>query len=105
MLSAGNLATNDRVSLFLMDYPRRERLKLLGHSRVVDAKDQPEVAAKLIGAPGMPVERIFFIDVVGFDWNCPKYITPRYTAAEVEELVGPLRRWIAELEGILRKTL
>ncbi len=105
MLSTGNLATNDRVSLFLMDYPRRERLKLLGHSRVVDAKDLPEVAAKLIGAPGMPVERIFFIDVVGFDWNCPKYITPRYTAAEVEELLDPLRRRIAELEGTLRKTL
>ena len=105
MLSTGNLATNGRVSLFLMDYPRRERLKLLGHGRVVDAKDQPEVASKLIGVPGAPVERIFFIDVVGFDWNCPKFITPRYTAAEVEEMVGPLRRRIAELEGSLRKGL
>src|ERR1700752_2584956 len=26
LLSAGNLTVNDRVSLFLMDYPRRERL-------------------------------------------------------------------------------
>lgn len=102
MLSTGNLATNDRVSLFLMDYPRRERLKLLGHSRVVDAKEHPDVAAKLVGASGMPVERIFYVDVVGFDWNCPKYITPRYAAPEVEELVGPLRRRIAELEAALR---
>jgi hypothetical protein len=30
--------------------------------------------------------------------NCPKYITPRYTAAEVEEAVAPLRGRIAELE-------
>lgn len=102
MLSTGNLATNDRVSLFLMDYPRRERLKLMGHSRVVDAKEHPEVAAKLIGAPGMPVERIVYVHVVGFDWNCPKHITPRYTAAEVEELVAPLRRRIAELESALQ---
>jgi uncharacterized protein len=32
LLSTGNLAANDRVSLFLMDYPRRERLKILGHA-------------------------------------------------------------------------
>src|ERR1043166_2729559 len=42
MLSTGNLATNDRVALFLMDYPRRERLKLLGHARVQDAAQDPE---------------------------------------------------------------
>jgi len=48
------------------------------------------------------VERIFLIDVVSFDWNCPKYITPRYTAAEVEQVVSPLRRRIAELEAQLK---
>ena len=37
LLSTGNVAANDRVSLFLMDYPRRERLKILGHARVTDA--------------------------------------------------------------------
>jgi len=25
------------------------------------------------------LERLFFIEVVSFDWNCPKYIAPRYT--------------------------
>ena len=38
MLSTGNLAANGRVALFLMDYPRRERLKILGHARVEDAR-------------------------------------------------------------------
>jgi uncharacterized protein len=47
------------------------------------------------------VERLFFIDVISFDWNCPNYITPRYTAAEVEEAVAPLRQRIAELEARL----
>ncbi len=32
MISVGSLAVNDRVSLFLMDYPARERLKILGHA-------------------------------------------------------------------------
>ena len=35
LLTTGNVATNDRVALFLMDYPRRERLKILGHAEVI----------------------------------------------------------------------
>lgn len=105
LLSTGNLAAGDRVALFLMDYPRRERLKLLGHARVLDARQHPELADRLTPSSELrsSVERLFVIDVVGFDWNCPKYITPRYTAAEVEEAVAPLRRRIAELEAGLKK--
>ena len=103
MLSTGNLAANDRVALFLMDYPRRERLKLLGHARVEDARQHPELVAQFAEpeARGL-VERLFIIDVLSFDWNCPKYITPRYTAAEVEEATAPLRQRIAELETQLK---
>jgi predicted pyridoxine 5'-phosphate oxidase superfamily flavin-nucleotide-binding protein len=102
MLSTGNLAANDRVCLFLMDYPQRARLKILGHARVVDSREQPELVAQFAepDTRGI-VERIFLIEVVSFDWNCPKYITPRYTAAEVEEAVAPLRSRIAELEAQL----
>ncbi len=28
------------------------------------------------------IERVVFIDVVAFDWNCPQHITRRYTEAE-----------------------
>lgn len=99
MLSTGNIAANDRVALFLMDYPRRERLKILGRARVEDARDHPELVAKLAETDRRGiVERLFLIEVVSFDWNCPKYITPRYTAAEVEQVVAPLRQRIAELE-------
>jgi hypothetical protein len=49
------------------------------------------------------VERVFLIEVVSFDWNCPKYVTPRYTAAEIEETVKPLRQRIAALEAELDK--
>jgi len=103
MLSTGNVTANDRVCLFLMDYPQRTRLKILGHARVEDSRQHPELVAQL-AEPGVQriVERLFFIDVVSFDWNCPKYITPRYTAAEVEEAVAPLRRRIAELESQIK---
>jgi hypothetical protein len=98
LLTTGNLAANDRVCLFLMDYPQRTRLKILGHARTEDARQHPELVAKF-ATPDMrrSIERVFLIDIVSFDWNCPKHITPRYTAAEIAALVEPLKRRIAEL--------
>ena len=102
LLTTGNVSVNDRVALFLMDYKNRARLKILGHARVEDARDHPGLIEQITD-PKMrsAVERLVFIDVVSFDWNCPKYITPRYSAEEVEEYVGPLKSRIAELEARL----
>ncbi len=104
LLTTGNVSVNDRVALFLMDYQNRARLKILGHARVEDARAHSELVAQLAD-PKMQqvVERLVFIDVVSLDWNCPKYITPRYSLEEVEELAGPLRRHIAELETQLSR--
>jgi predicted pyridoxine 5'-phosphate oxidase superfamily flavin-nucleotide-binding protein len=103
LLSTGNIAVNDRISLFLIDYPRRERLKILGHARVADAS--PELVEQLVASNARPsVERLFFVDVISFDWNCPKYITPRYTKAEIEEVISPLKSRIAELEAELSES-
>ena len=102
MLSTGNIAANNRVCLFLMDYPQRTRLKILGHARIEDARQHPELVTQLAEPETRGiVERLFFIEVVSFDWNCPKYITPRYTEAEVRAAVAPLKQRIAELEAKL----
>lgn len=104
MLTTGNLAGNDRVALFLMDYPQRTRLKILGHARVLDARQHPALVAQFAETEVHAlVERLILVDVVSFDWNCPKYITPRYTAEEVEESIAPLKARIAELERQLRE--
>ena len=68
------------------------------------AAADPALAARLApeGMPARMVERIFRIRVTGFDWNCPKYITPRFTADEIEQVAAPLKRRIAELEAALR---
>jgi hypothetical protein len=72
--------------------------------RVKDVRQHPELVAQLAGPERRPlVERLFFVDVVSFDWNCSQHITPRYTAAEVEYAVMPLKQRIAELEAELRK--
>jgi len=87
LVSVGNVSKNDRCSLILMDYPNRRRLKILGHMRVensqlIDAKDLEKVELPDYKAR---VERVVFIDVVAFDWNCPQHITRRYTESELEE--------------------
>ncbi|MDX2289124.1 MAG: pyridoxamine 5'-phosphate oxidase family protein [Hyphomicrobiaceae bacterium] len=87
-VSVGNIAGNDRVSLFLMDYPGRTRLKLLGRARLIGV-DEADTMARLT-LPQYPgrIERGFLITVEAFDWNCPQHITPRFTAEEIERVVG-----------------
>jgi hypothetical protein len=104
MVSTGNVAHNDRVALFLMDYPNRERLKILGRARIEDAKDHPDLVAELAEPDvSRSVERLFFIDIVGLSWNCPQHITPRYTMDEIEKWAAPLKQRIAELEEQIRQ--
>lgn len=102
LLSTGNFNANDRVALFLMDYKNRSRLKILGRVRVEDIREHPALAEQLAQRGiQVKVERIILIEVLSFDWNCPKHITPRYSLDEVEEAITPLRTRIAELEAQL----
>jgi predicted pyridoxine 5'-phosphate oxidase superfamily flavin-nucleotide-binding protein len=104
MLSTGNLSANNRVALFLMDYPERNRLKILGHAGIKDVREHPELVSQLAEKDVQPiVERFFIIQVVAFDWNCSKYITPRYTAEEVAHAIAPLKERIAELEARVKE--
>lgn len=99
LISTGNLSGDGRVALILVDYARRERLKLLGTARAIDVRDHPPML-QLVVSPELlnRVERLVVIDVVAFDWNCPAYLTPRYTQAEVQDLLAPMRERIEELE-------
>jgi predicted pyridoxine 5'-phosphate oxidase superfamily flavin-nucleotide-binding protein len=90
-ISTGNVATNDRIALFLMDYPHQARLKLIGHAMVVEPEDDPALLAKVKDKPaGVSgrVERIIVIKLTAFDWNCSQYITPRYTEAEIQAIMA-----------------
>lgn len=87
-ISLGNVATDQRVSLFFMDYVRRARLKVLGRLRPVDLAAEPDLSAMLIDEPyGATVERGLVIEVEAYDWNCPQHITPRYTQSEIEAIL------------------
>jgi len=86
LISAGNVSKNDRCSLILMDYPNRRRLKILGHMRIEDGRSAEVTDLAKVELPSYKaqVERVVFIDVVAFDWNCPQHITRRYTESEFE---------------------
>jgi ferredoxin-NADP reductase/predicted pyridoxine 5'-phosphate oxidase superfamily flavin-nucleotide-binding protein len=93
-ISTGNLLGNDRVSIILVDYANRARLKILGRARLVD--DDLDLLAKLESPDYRArVERAVVITVDAYDWNCPQHITPRFTAEEVEAVVAPLREELA----------
>ena len=88
-ISVGNLEGDDRVSLFLMDYPGQRRLKIWGRARLIDEDTEPALIARLESPDYRArVERGVVITVEAFDWNCPKYITPRFTERQVRELVS-----------------
>jgi predicted pyridoxine 5'-phosphate oxidase superfamily flavin-nucleotide-binding protein len=99
-ISLGNLHASDRVSLILMDYPNRTRLKILAHTEVRDLKDDPELAERL-ALPGYKakVERAMLFKLEAFDWNCPQHITPRFTEVEIDGALTPILQRLKELSA------
>ena len=95
-ITQGNLATNNKVSLILMDYPRRARLKLIGEATMDGADAQPELATTLSQEGQGPGDRLMTISLTAMDWNCPQYILPRYTEDEIGEMLAPR---MAEING------
>lgn len=99
-VSVGNLISDDRVSLFFMDYPNKTRLKLFGRVRIID--QEPAMLSRLeLPHYRARVERGFLITVEGFDWNCPQHITERFKLDEIRAMTAPLITRIAELEAEL----
>lgn len=99
-ISIGNLHADNRVGLFLMDYPNRQRLKIWARAEVIDAADDPALVAEL----AMPeyhatIERAVLLTIESYDWNCPRHITPRFTEDEIREtLLAPLTDELTRLQ-------
>lgn len=95
-ISAGNFLTDNRVSLILMDYPNKTRLKVLGRVQII-SDDNPSLLAQLEDDHYRArVERGVLIHIEAFDWNCPQHIQSRFTQAEVDELMQPLQEQLQQ---------
>ena len=99
-ISIGNLASNDRAALILVDYPSRRRLKIYAHVEARDLAGDPDLAAELT-IPGYraKVERALVLHLAAFDWNCPQHIPPRFSEAELAPALAPLRARLEALES------
>ena len=98
-VSVGNIATNNNVSLIMIDYPTRTRLKIFGKAEVVELKDNAELYELLnLEDYKFRPERMIVFNIEAYDWNCPQHITPRYTVDEIEEAFLPQQKHIASLE-------
>lgn len=97
-ISLGNTRADDRVALFMVDYPRRKRLKLLGHLHAHALDADPDLTRRIVDRdyPGEP-ERVMTIALEAYDWNCPQHIIPRYTKDMVDQAAQPLQDEIARL--------
>jgi len=101
-ITTGNVSKNDRVSLFLMDYPNQRRLKIFARAEIKQAGDAADLVAKLKPENyDAKIERAVLFHVEAFDWNCPQHITPRFTQAELQDVLVPIADKIASLEAEL----
>ncbi|QOY85905.1 pyridoxamine 5'-phosphate oxidase family protein [Paludibaculum fermentans] len=98
-VSTGNIGTDNRVALILVDYPSQGRLKILGRAEVFEG-EQLVSWIKRLREPGYQavIERAYVIRIEGFDWNCTQHITPRFTADQIQEALEPFERRLQELE-------
>ena len=99
-LSVGNLNTDGRVALILMDYPNRHRLKIWGRAQVIHDSEKPQLVARLeMSHYRAQVERVIVIAIEAYDWNCPQHITPRFTEAEIAAAATDMQQELAELKA------
>ncbi|MDP9080074.1 MAG: pyridoxamine 5'-phosphate oxidase family protein [Bacteroidota bacterium] len=105
-ISVGNLATNNKISLFLLDQAAKARLKIYAEAEVLEIEGNKQLFDKLnLEDYKFKPERIIVLNVKAYDWNCPQHITERYTLEEIRdefmaqhEYINKLRAEVAGLK-------
>jgi predicted pyridoxine 5'-phosphate oxidase superfamily flavin-nucleotide-binding protein len=102
-VSIGNTAVNNKVALIFVNYPARQRLKILGRMTTAEIGDRPDLKTQLeMAGYRAKIEHAIQVRVEAFDWNCPQHIEPRFSVSEIQGLIEPLQRKIADLEAQVR---
>ena len=97
-ITLGNLSENDRAFLFLIDFSRRQRIKLWGRARVVENDDS--LVEKLFdhGYKARP-ERVILFTIEAWNANCSQHITARLSEPEIEQLFTTAQQQISALQA------
>jgi predicted pyridoxine 5'-phosphate oxidase superfamily flavin-nucleotide-binding protein len=97
-ITLGNLAENPRAHLFLIDYTHRQRVKLWGEARSVEAETALIEQLMPEGAKARP-EQVILFKVSAWDANCPQHIPQRFEAADVAAALADRDKRIEMLEA------
>jgi predicted pyridoxine 5'-phosphate oxidase superfamily flavin-nucleotide-binding protein len=101
-ITLGNLADNSKAFLFLIDYAHRERVKIWGTARVVEA--DPDLTAKLMpDGYRARAEQVILFTVSAWNANCAQHIPHRFEAADVAAALAERDRRIEALEAELKR--
>jgi predicted pyridoxine 5'-phosphate oxidase superfamily flavin-nucleotide-binding protein len=97
-ITLGNLSENNRAYLFLIDFSRRQRIKLWGRARVVENDDA--LIEKLFdhGYKAKP-ERVILFTIEAWDVNCSQHITARLSEQDVERMASTIQERFAALQA------
>jgi uncharacterized protein len=101
-ITLGNLAENARAYLFLIDYARRQRIKIWGEARVV-ANDPALLETLRPEGYKATAEQAILFRIAAWDANCPQHIPQRFEAADVAAAIAERDNRIAELEAELQR--
>src|SRR4051812_39541858 len=97
-ITLGNLSENDRAFLFLIDFSRRQRIKLWGRARVVEHDDALIERLFDQGYKAKP-ERVILFTIEAWDVNCSQHITARLSEAEIEQMAATIQERYAALQA------
>ncbi len=100
-VGTGNITHNGRVAAIFVDYPSRSRIKVYGQA-THHPDPSPELLQKL-GAAELRNDGAITIEVLATAWNCPKFITPRFTEGQIAEAYDELQEHVRQLEAEIER--
>jgi predicted pyridoxine 5'-phosphate oxidase superfamily flavin-nucleotide-binding protein len=86
-ISTGNLSVNNKVALILMDYTKKQRLKIWAETEIVKVDDERLVDKLVADDYPAKIERFILMNIKAYDWNCPQHITQRFTIEHYSEML------------------
>jgi predicted pyridoxine 5'-phosphate oxidase superfamily flavin-nucleotide-binding protein len=97
-ITAGNLAENPRAFIFVMDYAHRQRVKIWGTARVVDA-DVGLTGRLFPEGYDAEAEQAILFTVETWNANCPQHIPQKFDAGDVAAELATLEARVKVLEA------
>jgi len=97
-ITAGNLVENPRAFIFVMDYTHRQRVKIWGAARVVDA-DAELIQRLFPDGYDAEAEQAILFTVEAWNANCPQHIPQKFDAGDVAAAVATLEARLKALEA------